>query len=208
LSPIRTLPLLPSVLAMTRWRTNPAAVLAALWATAFCVAHVYWAFGGTGLLPRGFRITDRSGYLAVNLIAIPLCLIGSVLAWRVASGGYRRWLFIVGSAGATLMLWHAGLNFLFLGIRSSLGQPLTDSDRYYALLYEPFWLLGGILWLLAVLRFRTPRDRAALASQKSPARTLWDEIPADPALNSSTETLQWAQARSASMRRSQRQPVP
>jgi hypothetical protein len=173
---------------MTRWRTNPAAALAALWATAFCVAHVYWAFGGTGLLPQCVRITDRSGFLVADVIAIPLCLIGSALAWRVATGDYRRWIFVLGSAGAALMLWHAGLNYLFLGVRSALGQPLTDNDRYDALLSEPFWLLGGILWLLAVLRFRALRDRVGVASQKSSTWTLWDELPADRALKSCTWT--------------------
>jgi hypothetical protein len=173
---------------MTRWRTNPAAVLAALWAIAFGVVHMYWAVGGTGLLPHGVRLTDRSGFLVADLIAIPLCLIGSALAWRVTAGGYRRWIFILGSAGAALMLWHAGLNYLFLGIRSALGEPLTDNDRYYALLSEPFWLLGGVLWLLAVLRFRASRDSAGTSAQKSSSWTLWDEIPADRGLKSSTWT--------------------
>jgi hypothetical protein len=169
---------------MTRWRTNPAAVLAALWSTTFGVAHAYWAFGGTAPLPHGVRI---GGFVA-DLIAIPLCLIGSALAWRVAAGDYRRWIFILGSAGAALMLWHAGLNYLFLGIRSALGQPLTDNDRYYALLSEPFWVLGGILWLLAVQRLRASRDDGSAASQKSSTWTLWDEIPTDRALKSSTWT--------------------
>jgi hypothetical protein len=69
-----------------------------------------------------------------------------------------------------------------------LGQPLTDNDRYYALLSEPFWLLGGILWLLAVLRFRALRDRVGVASQKPSTWTLWDELPADRALKSCTWT--------------------
>jgi hypothetical protein len=138
---------------MTRWRINPAAVLASGWALVFCFAHVYWAFG------------------VIDLLVIPACLIGAGFAWRLASVDYRRWLFVLGSAGAALMLWHAGLNYLFLGVRSALGQPLTTNDRYYALLYEPFWLLGGVLWLLAVLRFR----RSAL-----PARELvgTDRAPA------------------------------
>jgi hypothetical protein len=89
---------------MTRWRTNPAAVLAAIWTTAFCVAHTYWALGGTGLVPRGARITNHSAFLAADLIAIPACLIGAAVAWRIGTGPYRRWLFVLGSAGAALML--------------------------------------------------------------------------------------------------------
>jgi hypothetical protein len=65
---------------------------------------------------------------------------------------------------------------------------MTDNDRYYALLSEPFWLLGGILWLLAVLRHRTARLSTGVPSQKSSTWTLWNEIPDDPALKSSTWT--------------------
>ena len=153
MSPIRTLLFVPSVLVMTRWRRNPAAVLAALWAVAFCLTHLYWAFGGTRLLPTGLRLSGHSTIYLIDLFAIPACLIAAGSAWRISRGPYRRWIFLLGSAGAVIMLWHAGLNYLFLGVRSALGQPMTTNDRYYAFLFEPFWLVGGVLWLLAVLRF-------------------------------------------------------
>ncbi|MGX7677383.1 DUF3995 domain-containing protein [Jatrophihabitans sp. DSM 45814] len=131
------------------WQANPAALLAAVWTGVFAGLHIYWAAGG------GARY-------AIDLIAIPACLTGAVLAWRLARDPYRRWLFVVAAGGSSLMLWHAVLNYFFLAIRCAIGQPLTTDDRYYAFLYEPFWALGGVLWLLAVLHFRAGRPLRAM----------------------------------------------
>jgi hypothetical protein len=138
---------------MTRHR-NIAATLAAGWSAFFAAAHLYWASGGTGLAPRT-QLPVHGLTLTVDVLAIPVCLVGAGLAWQLRAARYRRWLFVLCSSGAALMLWHAGLNYLFLGVRSILGQPLTDDDRYYALVYEPFWMLGGALWGWAVLRYRS-----------------------------------------------------
>jgi hypothetical protein len=133
---------------------NTAATLAAGWSAFFAATHLYWASGGTGLAP-GTQLPVHGVTLTVDVLAIPVCLVGAGLAWQLRAPRYRRWLFVLCSSAAALMLWHAGLNYLFLGVRSIFGQPLTADDRYYALVYEPFWLLGGGLWGWAVVRYRS-----------------------------------------------------
>jgi hypothetical protein len=133
---------------------NAPAVLAVVWVGLFGIAHAYWALGGTGLRPPGIRTGERQALLTIDLLAVAASLVGVVLAVRLARGGYQRWVFALAATGASLMVWQASLNYLFLGARSALGQPVTPDDRYYALVYEPFWLIGGALWLVAVFRFR------------------------------------------------------
>jgi hypothetical protein len=142
---------------VTRWHRNPAATLAAIWAALFCAAHLYWAAGGTQGLPADVTMSDRPALFALDLIAIPACLLGVLIAQRLGDGDYRATPFVLGSAGASLMLWHAALNYLFLGVRELNGQPFTEHDRFYSMLYEPFWLIGGVLWLLAAIRYRRLR---------------------------------------------------
>ncbi|MDQ1718013.1 MAG: hypothetical protein QOE89_1966 [Pseudonocardiales bacterium] len=148
----------PAVVARRPRVANTAAVLAAVWAGLFGVAHGYWALGGTGLRPPGIRTGEWRTLLIVESLAVVASLVGVVLAVRLARGGYQRWLFVLAATGASLMLWHASLNYLFLGARSALGQPVTPDDRYYAFGYEPLWLIGGVLWLVAVFRFRAGRS--------------------------------------------------
>jgi len=126
------------------WPTNPAAVLATVWAAIFAAVHLYWTLGGGigGPTP-----------LLTEVIAIPGGVGAALLAWRL-TGGYQRWIFIGASAAASVMVWHALLNYLFLAVRVALDQPLSTNDRFCAFSYEPFWLLGGVVWLAAVVRYR------------------------------------------------------
>lgn len=102
----------------------------------------------------------------IDLTAIPACLFGVLLAQQLGDERYRPTPFVLGSVGASLMLWHAGLNYLFLAARQLSGQPITEHDQLYALLYEPFWLVGGLCWLFAVVRYRRLRS-----ATHSPARS-------------------------------------
>jgi hypothetical protein len=142
-------------------------MLAEIWAALFCAAHLYWAAGGSGGLPADARTSNAS--LAVDLIAIPLCLAGILVAQGLGNARYRATPFVLGSAAAAMMLWNTALNYLFLAVRQLTGQPITAHDRFYALLYEPFWLIGGVLWLLAVMRYRWLRSTTFTAATPSPS---------------------------------------
>lgn len=139
----------------SRWRLNPAAVLAAAWSAVFATAQLYWAGGGRLGMPSDVTMRDHGALFTIDLLAVPACLCGVLLALRITRSPYRGGLFVIGTVGASLMLWHAALNYLFLGVRTVLGQPFTDHDRFYSFGYEPFWLVGGVLWLIAVFRFRS-----------------------------------------------------
>jgi hypothetical protein len=150
---------------------NTAAALAAVWAGLIGVAHGYWALGGTGLRPPGVRTSDGQTLLTIDLLAVVASLVAVVVAVRLARGGYQRWLFVLAATGASLMLWQASLNYLFLGARTALGQPVTPDDRYYAFVCEPLWLIGGALWLAAVFRFRAGRaSHARVTPTSAPPR--------------------------------------
>jgi hypothetical protein len=69
-------------------------------------------------------------------------------------------------------LWRAALGYLVVAVRLLLGEPLTASDRYYAFGYEPFWLLGGVLFAAAAVRLR-----AAMPGWVGPPPQLVERVP-------------------------------
>ena len=129
------------------------AYAAAAWMAFFGLVHVYWALGGTAALPAGFSVQDDARFLAVTLVAIPLCGIGAALALALARppGRRRRPLLALAWATTALLVVHAlpamvVLAGLALGI---VDGELTERDRLSLFLYEPYWLLGGVLFGLA-----------------------------------------------------------
>jgi hypothetical protein len=139
----------------------------------FGLVHVYWALGGTAALPAGFSVRDDLRLLVVDLVAVPLCGIGAVLAValgrvpRIAGGAgprpprspgptlarpvRRRALLALGWATTALLVVHAlpatvVLAGLALGL---IDGELTERDRLSLFVYEPYWLLGGVLFGLA-----------------------------------------------------------
>jgi hypothetical protein len=119
----------------------------------FGLVHAYWALGGTAALPAGFSVRDDLRFLVVDLVAIPLCGIGAVLALALARppGRRHRALLALGWATTVLLAGHAlpamvVLAGLALGL---VDGELTERDRLSLFLYEPYWLLGGVLFGLA-----------------------------------------------------------
>lgn len=66
------------------------------WALVFAVVHLYWALGGTVGLPKGFTVAMNPALFAIDVLAVPLCFIGALLAlsfvrpWGWAFLGSRR----------------------------------------------------------------------------------------------------------------------
>lgn len=148
---------------------NPAAYLAAGWSFLFALISVYWVTGGkVGIDTLAQSIQDDArngdrGMLLLTWITGGLKMAGGVLMLAlVRPWGERlpgRLRLVSGYAvGAALTLYgFAGfiekllMELDLIGVPASLGE---DAVRWYLFLWEPFWLLGGLLYLLASRRFQ------------------------------------------------------
>lgn len=139
--------------------TKPwAAYAAAAWMVFFGLVHVYWLLGGTGALPEDFSVRDDARFVAVTVAAIPLCGVGAAVAVVLTHpfSRRRRPLLVLAWATTALLVLHAlpamvVLAGLALGL---VDDELTERDRLALFVYEPYWLLGGVLFGLATLAAR------------------------------------------------------
>jgi hypothetical protein len=145
-------------------RPDAATLSAAAWCLLVAGTAVYRDVAGAAAVPAGGRPGGGAPLSIPELVALAVCLAGAVLAVRIGRPPYRRWHFAVAAAAAALLLWQAGLNYLFLGVQALLGEPITATQRHHALLNEPFWLLGGVLWTVAVLSSRRHAEPAGEVS--------------------------------------------
>lgn len=121
---------------------------ACLWALIFGVIHVYWAIGGTiGL--QGHSMTGV--LLLINLAAIPLCLFAAV----VAAALMEAWNRIIPHSVWLASAWGA---CVFLGLRGTVGiaQSILSQDtvRVLLLVYDSWFLLGGVLFGMLSVSYR------------------------------------------------------
>jgi hypothetical protein len=146
-----------------RW----AAYAACGWALLFAAIHAYWALGGSlGLVP-GLSMARGSVLFVIDLVAIPLCIGGAAFALTlVLSWGRsfpRRVLLIVAWCGCAFLVVHAAPTLLQGGLIGAgvLKNTLSPLERWDLMVYEPFWLLGGILFGIAAWFYqRESREQA------------------------------------------------
>lgn len=149
----------------TRWP----AYAAAGWALAFALMSFYWGLGGTiGLATLGVEIERlaRSGDPTVTLFGawIPglAKLLAAVLALGLVQSWGRklpRWMMLLASWGAGILLTLYSLaNFIQHGLFYSGAIPTAAglgeaAVPWHLFLWDPFWLLGGVLFCLAAWNF-------------------------------------------------------
>ena len=160
----------PSALRSTTW----AGYAACVWALAFSAISFYWAAGGTaGSDTIGPAITSMAhdpAFIALLWITGTLKLLGGLLAlalvrpWGRALP--RRVLLTAAWGGGILMALYGGASWVQEGlmvtgvirIPAGLGQTAAV---WHVLLWDPWWLLGGILFLIAAWSFgRRTSDRS------------------------------------------------
>ena len=141
---------------------------ACAWALLFAAVHLYWGLGGTAGLPPGLSVVDTPALFVIDLLAIPLCLAAAALALALVrpwGGQLPRWPLLSAAWGAAaLFVAHAlpavvDAVVLAAGLRTA---ELAPRERFSLFLYEPYWLLGGILFGVAAWHSMrgSPRDDA------------------------------------------------
>jgi hypothetical protein len=148
-------------------RTWPA-YAAAAWSFAFAAMSFYWAAGGTvGAETLGNEIErlaeERdSGFVAELWVTAFLKVLGGLLALALARPRWdvlpARALGIAGwIAGGLITLYGAG-NLIQHGLMEAgaVGTPDdlgSEAVTWHLALWDPWWLLGGILFLLAAREY-------------------------------------------------------
>jgi hypothetical protein len=148
-------------------RTEPATAwerrtgfVACAWMTVFAGFHAYWALGGTLGLPPGQSLVDNTPLFIIDLIAIPMNLVGAVGALALVQNwglAFPRWFVLTGAwASAVLMVGHAApaMVDLVIYLAGQRNEPLIGNERFSVLLYEPYWMLGGILFTFLARGFQ------------------------------------------------------
>lgn len=144
----------------TLTRTALAAYAACAWAVIFAVPSFYWATGGTVGMVTIARDPD-----AIPLINDPfvvfatglLKVLGGVLALALGQlwgSRWRRWLRLVaGVAGGFFVCYGAALliqhGLMLTGVIDTPDTLGTTAARWHFWLWDPWWILGGVLFALA-----------------------------------------------------------
>jgi hypothetical protein len=140
---------------------------AAAWCVAFGVLSLYWAAGGTlGVDQLAASLRERADERETGFVAIVAAtgiakLLGAIVPlWLVfrppSRTGRKVSLFLCWAGGGLLALY--GLSDLATGsIRAARGT--MENAIWYAVLWGPTWLLGGVLFLMTAWTFTAERRR-------------------------------------------------
>lgn len=138
--------------------------LATAWCVLFAVLHLYWALGGAfGLAdsagadlaehrPTWFVVGGLWGVAAALLLGAAFCV--GLARWR-PPGTPRRLVAVLGwLGGAGLLLRGLLLEVLLATNAGDLADTVGPSQtRWSLLVWNPWFMLGGALVLLATHRF-------------------------------------------------------
>jgi hypothetical protein len=149
---------------------STAAYAAAAWAFVFAAVSFYWALGGrasveTQALSVRAQIDDAD-FIAVLWATGALKLFAGLIALALVrpfgARFPRRPLLLVAWATAGLLLLYGGAGWVQAGLWETGIQDVPVSvgakaARWKLIFWEPFWLLGGLLFGLVAWRFQTRR---------------------------------------------------
>lgn len=135
---------------------------ACAWALVFAALSFYWAAGGTAgvhTLSKAIRepaLRRDSGFVAILWATAVLKVLAGLLAlafvrpWGATVP--RRLLLVAGWGVAAFLTLYGGLGMTGalltdLGVTESAA---TGSARWYLFLWDPIWVVGGLLFLATV----------------------------------------------------------
>jgi Protein of unknown function (DUF3995) len=138
-----------------------AGLAAAAWAIAFAIPSFYWAAGGTAGLETVAATPDQAPYAdqpaALAAVGV-LKLLGAGLAIALASvrptARGRRALLAAGWIGGALLVIYGGASLIQHLLMEAGEVAISDSldanaVRWHVLLWDPWWVLGGALFIVA-----------------------------------------------------------
>jgi hypothetical protein len=148
------------------------AYAAAAWALLFAALSFYWAAGGrlgvdtlarpireraTARDPDFMRIVWATGVLKVVAALLALAL---VHPWGRSIP--RRMLLVAGWAAGAVLVLYGGMGMVGAGLAELGVTEASDPEtvRWYLFLWEPVWLVGGALFLLAAWDYTCQRGAA------------------------------------------------
>lgn len=148
------------------------------WAFLFAALSFYWALGGTAGVDT---VSPQIAQLARAHVPWLIVLLWITALIKVFSGFVAlaliqpwgrmvpRWILLILAWGAgTLLFVHGGL-FFVVGVLALSGAISVGTSatvlHWYTFLWGPYWLLGGILFLIAAWSYigRSPHRRLDLA---------------------------------------------
>jgi len=146
------------------------AYAAGAWAFVFAAMSLYWAAGGlAGLDTQGHAIKQAAiqrtpGFVALLWATGAAKLLGGLLALALARlwGRARRPLLALAWAGGVGMAAYGGIplvvnGLMLAGILRVAGPVDWTAIRWHFVLWDPWWLLGGILFGAAAWSARPSR---------------------------------------------------
>ena len=145
---------------------------AAGWAVVFALVHLYWALGGSvGLAESAGRrlAAERptafvlGGLYGVALVLLAATVIGIALARGHSTGRGRRLLPLVGAGVAAVLMVRAIAVEVFLLADVDYGNGAISADqRWWTLvLWNPWFLIGGLAFAMAALAAHRGRSHPA-----------------------------------------------
>jgi hypothetical protein len=153
---------------------SAAAYGAAGWAFLFALMSFYWAFGGrASISTQAVAIQnqiDDPGFVALLWVTGALKLVAGLIALALVLPLGRRIprrpLLIVGWVTAVILLLYGSLGWLQAllwetGVQTVPAAVGPRAARWKLIFWDPFWTLGGSLFLISVRQFQ---GRPKLAS--------------------------------------------
>lgn len=148
--------------------TDWAAYAAAVAAFAFAAVSLYWAVGGTaGLATVGSELEElararKPTVIAAVWAAVVLKLLGGLLALALVQawgGALPRWLLLTAAWGGSAVLVLYGVLQMGAAALVELGVVKVDGPvdwtalRWHLVLWDPWFLVWGLLLALATWRY-------------------------------------------------------
>jgi len=160
-------------------RRPTAAFAAAAWAFVFAAMSFYWALGGrwsVGTQAVSIREQiDDPDFIAVlwatGILKVLAGLIALALVRRWDGRISRRMLLVVAWMTAGFLLLYGGLGWIQtllweIGVQNIPVSVGARAARWKLIFWDPFWILGGGLFLVAVRQFQRWRP----GSRRPPPR--------------------------------------
>lgn len=137
--------------------------LAILWTLLFALMSFYWAAGGmVGVRSLGGEIYRRAltqdpEFLPVIWATGVVKLGGAALLWILLKGigtpNIRKWLMWILALAGIFMVLYGLLNFITISLHA-MNVLEFDLNAYATtwrlIFWEPFWILGGVLYVWSV----------------------------------------------------------